>query len=161
MKPLQIIAACSENRVIGRQGRIPWHIPDDLGYAGERIKGGVVIEGRRCYEERGKPLPGCETIVLTRQKNWNAKGVHVAHSLEDARNLAESLPGRVWIGGGEGLYRDALPIAEQLYLTLVQTVVPDGDRFFPDWRDEFTREVYREASSDERHCFTFLVFERN
>lgn len=160
MKPLQIIAACSENRVIGRRGRIPWHIPADLAYAGERIKDGIVIEGRCCYEERGKPLPGCETIVLTHRDDWSAEGVHVADSLEAARRLAEELPGKVWIGGGEGLYRETLPVAERLYLTLVHTDVPDGDRFFPDWRNEFPKEVYRRESEDEHYRFTFLVFER-
>jgi len=160
MKPLQIIAACSENRVIGRRGRIPWHVPKDLAYAGVRIKDGVVIEGRHSFEERGKPLPGCETIVLTRRENWQAEGAHLAHSLEAGRRLAETLPGKVWIGGGEGLYRDTLPLAERLYLTLVHTVVPDGDRFFPDWRNEFTKEVYREECSDENYRFTFLIFER-
>jgi len=160
MKPLQIIAACSENRVIGRQGRIPWHIPKDLAYAGEQIKGGVVIEGRRSYEERGEALPGCETIVLTRQTGWHAADARIARSLGDGRRLAENLPGKVWIGGGEGLYRETLPMAAQLYLTVVHTVVPDGDRFFPDWRNEFTREVYRRESSDENYRFIFLVLKR-
>lgn len=160
-KPLHMIVACSENRVIGRAGTLPWRIKEDLHYLFEMVKGGVVIEGRRVFDELKRPYPGTRTIVLSRDPARTFDGCDKAGDLDIALRMADAIDGfdTIWIGGGQRLYEEALPLIDRLYLTLVHTEVPDGDTFFPEWRKRFTKVVSSRRSTNGKLDYTFLVLE--
>jgi len=161
-KPIHIIAACSENRVIGKNGTLPWRIKEDLNYLYDCVKDGVVIEGRRVWDELKKPFPGTQTIVLTRNTDLTFPGAQRAENLKDAIAMANAMEGfpTIWIGGGQQVYEEALKLADRLHLTLVHTHIEDGDTFFPDWRKLFTKVVSERKSHNAKYEYTFLVLEK-
>lgn len=132
-RPFKAIAAMSENRVIGANGKIPWHIPDEFKWFKEATMGHTLVMGRKTYESIGRPLPGRRTIVLSRQP-LEIPGAAVVPSLEEVK--AE---GAVFIAGGAEVYRQALPFCSELYLTVVKRKV-EGDAFFPEIVPEFVRD---------------------
>jgi len=131
-KDLAIVVAFNEDRVIGAKGDMPWHIPEDLRHFKRVTMGHAILMGRKTYESIGRPLPGRRNIVITRNTNAVFEGCEVASSLSEAiemaRNGGDSCP-RV-IGGGE-IYKMALPLATELYLTKID-VSAEGDTFFPE-----------------------------
>ncbi|MCX8089876.1 MAG: dihydrofolate reductase [Verrucomicrobiae bacterium] len=129
----QAIAAMSLNRVIGANGRIPWHLPEDFRWFKAVTTGHVLVMGRKTFESIGRPLPGRETLVLSRSA-FSHPGVRTITSLNEARALTAER--RVFICGGAEVYAQALPFCSELYLTLVKRVV-DGDAFFPPFEDQF------------------------
>ncbi len=152
-----MIAALDEARAIGRAGGLPWRLPDDLKRFKALTLGKTVLMGRKTFESIGRPLPQRRNLVLTRDSSFAASGVEVVHDLQDA--LEDDL---FVIGGGE-IYALALPLATTLELTLVQTVIPDADAFFPAWDDADWLEKRREHhAKDERHAhaFDFVTLER-
>jgi len=134
MKCFTAIAAMAENRVIGRGGQIPWHLPDDFRFFKRTTLDHVLVMGRKTFESIGRPLPGRETIVLTRSA-WSHSGVKTAAGL-DRLPLAPDDPRRVFICGGAEVYAQALPLCSELYLTRVKRTV-EGDTFFPPLEDRF------------------------
>lgn len=161
MITLTLIAALADNGIIGRDGELPWHLPDDLRRFKRVTTGHAVVMGRRTFESVGKPLPGRRNVVLTRDASWSAEGVEVAASLDEAMSLLQDA-GEVFILGGESVYRAALPRAGRLVLTRVHAEI-EGDTRFPDWDCEAWRLVEREEHpADERHAhaMTFEVWER-
>ena len=162
-KPIHIIVACSENRVIGKNGTLPWRIKEDLHYLYDSVKDGVVIEGRRVWDELKKPFPQTETIVLTRNPDLAFEGAHKAGSLQQAIEMANAIEGypTIWIGGGQPVYEEALELADRLYITLVHTEVEGGDTFFPEWRNTFTKVISERRSKNPKYEYTFLVLERD
>ena len=154
---ITLIAALNEARAIGRSGELPWRLPDDLKRFKALTLGKTVLMGRKTFESIGRPLPQRRNLVLTRDSSFAATGVEVAHNLQDA--LEDDL---FIIGGGE-IYALTLPIATTLELTLVQTVIPDADAFFPAWNSAAFLEVRREHhAADERHAhaFDFVTLKR-
>lgn len=125
---IAIIAAVAKNRVIGKDGRIPWHIPADMEHFKKLTLGNVVIMGRRTYEEIGRPLSGRMTYLVSQTLRVEAENCHTAASLSEALQAAGERD--VFICGGAMLYEEALPIADCLYLTELEREV-DGDTFFP------------------------------
>lgn len=145
-----IMAAVARNGVIGRDGAIPWHLPDDMRRFRQTTTGHVLVMGRLTYESIGRPLPGRTTIVVTRSQDWPAAteppaGLVVAASLEEALREAARLDGETFIQGGAQLYAEALPLADRLLVTWVDAD-PEGDTFFPDvdWAewDEVERQEF-------------------
>ncbi len=164
-KPLHLIVACAENRVIGRDGKLPWHIPEDLKYFHAETAGQIVVLGRVCYETWPRvALDGRRPVVITRNTALARDGVRIASSLDGALAVAEFLPGKIMICGGERIYAEALALAETrtcptlLHLTLVHAEVP-GDTFMPDWRHLPWRERSRRGSRDENFRYTFFEYE--
>lgn len=163
------IAAMSENRVIGNQGKIPWHLPEDFRWFKHKTLGGTLIMGRKTFESIGKPLPGRKTIVLTRQL-LNVPGVATC---TDARSLIKKLSDQIasqpsagthirlpanqkpseimvpWVCGGAEIYRLFLPECHTLYLTRVKRVV-EGDTFFPEFENDFSIEQVIHENQDFR-----------
>jgi dihydrofolate reductase len=133
MQPFTAIAAMSLNRVIGAGGKIPWHLPEDFKWFKQMTTGQVVVMGRRTFESIGKPLPNRETVVLSRS-GFEHPGVRTIRSLEELSALAGDR--QVFICGGAQVYRQALPLCSDLYLTLVKRNV-EGDAFFPPFEDQF------------------------
>ena len=148
------------NRVIGRDGQIPWRLPDDLKRFRRLTSGHAVVMGRRTYESMGRALKDRRNIVITRQRGYAAPGCEVVGSLADGLALAGA--DAFVIGGGE-IYAEALPRAGRLELTYVDTAVGDGTAYFPEIDPSEWREVAREAHPvDERHAFpfTYVTLER-
>ncbi|POR57025.1 dihydrofolate reductase [Bosea psychrotolerans] len=165
--PLVIVAAIADNNVIGDDNKLIWRLKTDMRRFRRLTTGCPIIMGRKTYLSIGKPLPGRETIVLTRDAHFSTEGVHVAHSLDGALELAQSL-GRamgahsVIIGGGTEIYGQALPFADRLELTFVHAA-PQGDAVFPEWNRAAFEVVAREDhphGPDDEHAFTFATFRR-
>jgi dihydrofolate reductase len=154
---LAIIAAVGSNGVIGREGGLPWRLPEDLRRFKALTMGHTLIMGRATYDSIGRPLPGRRTIVVTRQRSWSAQGVDVAHSVDEALLMAGR--GSVFIAGGGEIYRQCLDRADVLHLTLVDAAV-DGDTWFPRVETGAFREIAREPHVDGEVPFAFVTYER-
>jgi len=142
---MKAIAAMSLNRVIGADGKIPWHLSEDLKFFKRTTLGQVILMGRKTYDSLGRPLPGRENWVLTRGSD--IPGVRVFHAIGD---ITEPSDGRdLFVIGGAQLYEAVLPQCSELLLTLIQREV-EGDVFFPAFEDSFTlKEVVFEAPEME------------
>ena len=161
-KLLHLIVACAENRVIGRDGKLPWRIPEDLKFFHDQTAGQIVVLGRVCFETWPRvALNGRRPVVITRNAALARDGVHVAPSLAAALAIAETLPGEIYICGGERIYAEALALDRpmRLHLTLVHAEVP-GDTFMPEWRHLTWRETARRESADANFRYTFFTLER-
>lgn len=158
---LTIIAALASNGVIGRDGGLPWHLPDDLRRFKSLTMGRPVLMGRRTFESIGKPLPGRLNLVLSRGDGVLPEGVDRVASIPAALARCGAVPEVCVIGGAE-VYRQALPLATHLELTLVDTAL-EGDVYFPQLDTAQWREVQRSTHpADERHAWpmSFLSLER-
>ena len=158
---ISVIAAMSENRVIGRDGALPWHLPTDLARFKSITTGHTVIMGRKTFESVGRPLPQRRTIVITRNNDYQAAGVFIAHSLDEALDHA-AREDEIFILGGEAVYRIALPRADRLYLTIVHATI-QGDTHFPPFEPDQWKLVEDDRhEADDRHAyaFTFRRYER-
>jgi dihydrofolate reductase len=166
-RPLAIVAAVADNGVIGRDNRLIWRLKTDLKRFRELTVGRPMIIGRKTHESIGRPLPGRETVVLTRDPDFAAPGVHVAHGWDEALAVAERLAeglgaSEIAVGGGAEIYRLALPQAQFIYLTLVHAE-PEGEAVFPPFDRASFREIRREPhprGPDDEHAFTFVDLER-
>ncbi len=158
---ITLIAAMSENRVIGKDNALPWHIPEDLKRFKEITSGHPVIMGRKTYESIGRLLPNRTNIIITRDPNYDIKEAVITHSLDDALEKAKQSPGgdfEIFVIGGGQVFEQAISLADKLYLTIVHATIK-GDSYFPDY-SEFTKEVYRRESSNEEFSYTFLDLEK-
>lgn len=144
------MAAVSRNGVIGRDGALPWQLPEDMRFFRETTMGHVLVMGRRTYDSIGRPLPGRTTIVVTRQSGWPGDGdlpagLVVAGSVSDALTKGAEIDGETFVQGGAGVYAEALSLADTMMLTWVYADY-DGDTFFPavDWSqwDEVDRTPF-------------------
>lgn len=156
-----LIVALSENRVIGREGRLPWHLSGDLRRFKQLTMGHTIVMGRKTFESIGRSLPGRTSIVVTRQPDYRPPGVTVAASLDQAARLAADDTELFYIGGGE-IYRQVLPHVERIYMTQVHAQVA-GDTVFPELTSSQWRLVERtEHAADEKNDFpfSFLMYER-
>ena len=152
---LKVIVACGRNRVMGRNGHLPWRIREDWEDLLEKTKTGTLVMGRRCFAEMGRAVADRQVIGLSRDPEISFPGARKAGSLAEALSLAEGDCGDIWICGGRSIYEEALPQADRLYLTLIDAVF-EGDVFFPDWSDIFTRELSRHESVGSGYRLTFL-----
>jgi dihydrofolate reductase len=151
---ITVLAAVGANLVIGRDGQMPWHLPEDLAHFKAVTMGHTMVMGRKTYDSIGRALPGRRTIVITRQPGWHAPSVEVAHSLPEALALAG--PADVFVIGGSDVYREAMPYADQMLLTEVEQA-PEGDAYFPAFEPGDWREVAREAHPG----FAFVTYARH
>lgn len=165
--PVAMIAAVGENGVIGADGAIPWRLPTDFAHFKRTTMGKPLIMGRKTFESIGKPLPGRINMVVTRQSAYQPDGVLVFHNLAAALARAQQIAaeqgaGEVMIGGGGEIYREAMPLAERLYVTHV-AASPPGDARFPfidpkQWEVEATPELLR--TERDSADFTIKVYRR-
>lgn len=154
MTRVTLLAALGRNRVIGRGGEMPWHLPEDLKHFKHTTMGHPMVMGRKTFESIGRVLPGRRTIVITRRPDWHHPDVEAAHSLPEALSLAG--PGdEVFVVGGGEVYREAMPFAQRLVLTEVRDS-PEGDTFFPEW----SHEEWREVSREPHERFDIATYER-
>lgn len=158
--PITLIVARARNGVIGRDGKLPWHLPADLKRFKALTMGSAMIMGRRTFESLPGLLPGRRHIVLTRDTNWAVEGAEIAHDVVEALRLAQ--PERVSVIGGADIFALFLPLAERVELTEVLDDVP-GDTVLPDPRGSGDwREAFREdhPAGDGRPAFRFVTLER-
>jgi dihydrofolate reductase len=148
-----LIAAVGNNGVIGRDNDLPWRIREDLQRFKRLTLGHTLVMGRKTYDSIGRALPGRSTVVVTRQPDWTADGVRIAHSLEDGIKLAGG--NDVYVAGGGEIYQQALALADRLELTEVDQS-PDGDVLFP----SFDLTDWRETARDLRDGFSFVTYTR-
>ena len=155
-----LVVARSLNGVIGREGKLPWHLPADLKRFKAITMGTAMVMGRRTFESLPGLLPGRRHIVLTRKRDWHADGAEPAHSLEDALALAGEDP--VSVIGGADVFALTLPVADRIELTEVLSDIP-GDTVMPDPReatDWKETEVAVHAPADGRPGFRFVTLDR-
>jgi dihydrofolate reductase len=151
----------ADNRVIGRGGALPWHLPDDLKHFKAVTLGKPLLMGRRTFESIGKPLPGRRNLVLTRGGAPLPEGVEAVASIDAARALVSDAA-ELCVIGGAAVFAEALPLAQRLYLTCVHAEVA-GDVYFPPWQPAAWRELERvEHPADARHAYamSFMTLER-
>jgi len=130
---IAMIAAMANNRVIGKDNKMPWHLPEDLRHFKAMTLSKPVLMGRKTFESIGRPLPGRHNIVISRNSQLSIEGVTCVTSLDEAIAVAGECDEIVVIGGGQ-LYQQLLPKADVLYLTIIDVDV-EGDTVFPDWDD--------------------------
>src|SRR3990167_2869189 len=140
------VVAIGKNRELGKEGKLVWRITDDVKRFRDLTRGHPLIMGRKTFESilgyRGSPLPERTNIVITRDKDWKYDGVITVHSLAEAVGKAKAAPGseEIHIGGGAEIYKEALPLIDKLYLTLIDAE-GDADTFFPPYASQFTKKV--------------------
>lgn len=154
---ISIIAAVSKNNVIGRDGKIPWHIPGEQKRFRELTTGKTIIIGRKSFEEIGRPLPDRKTVVLSKTKNYSAENCITVDSFSKALELLENEK-EVFIAGGAEVYKAALPYAEYIYLTVIDRCF-EGNVYFPDFnKDDFT--VIYEQRVEGPIPYTYYTYKR-
>jgi dihydrofolate reductase len=161
---ISIIAAMSENHVIGRSGDLPWHLPDDFARFKKITTGHPIIMGRKTFASIGaRPLPHRLNIIVTRNSDYHCAGVAVATSLDAALALARNdSDEEVFICGGEQIYRLTIPMADRLYLTVVHTEI-EGDTHFPPIEGDqwlLVNQQHHEADARHVYAMTFRDYVR-
>ena len=151
----------SRNRVIGANGAIPWHLPEELKRFKALTMGHHIVMGRKTWESIGRLLPGRETVIVTRQAGYRVPGATIVNSLDGAIAACGADP-EIFVIGGAEIIAEALPATDRIYLTTVDTEVA-GDTFMP----EFDMRAWREVSSEpvaaderNRHAFRVTTYER-
>ena len=152
---ISLIAAFAEERVIGKEGKIPWTLKEDLKHFRNKTEGCSVVMGRKTYESIGRPLPNRLNIVMTKNPK-KLKGVKEVTNTEEALEIASSYSEEVFIIGGEKIYEEFLPMATKMYLTKIDIKVK-GDAFFPNWNlndwKEFSKLDKKDLDQDIKYCF--------
>jgi len=156
-KRITLIAAMGRNHAIGLDGALPWHLPRELRHFKEVTMGKPIIMGRRTWQSIGRALPGRQNLVVTRDTAIRAEGCDIAHSLVEAVERAAGA--EVMIIGGGHLYREALPHADRMLLTLVDCE-PAADTWFPEWdAGEWSEVEVRSERADEKNPYDYRVIE--
>lgn len=159
---IAIIAALGNQRVIGYQNQLPWHLPADFKHLKLITMGKPIIMGRKTYESIGKPLPGRTNVIVTRNTNYQVAGCVIVNSLAQALQATQAEP-EVIIFGGTEIFKQALPLAQRLYLTWVHADFV-GDTFFPAWNEHEWCEIERQDfKADEKNSYdySFVTLDRN
>jgi dihydrofolate reductase len=150
------------HRVIGKDNKLPWHLPADLTYFKNVTMGHAIVMGRKTFESIGRPLPGRENIIVTRNRSFQPEGCTVIHSIEDIKRIAAELNDEVFVIGGAELFAVTLPLADRLYITKIEANFP-GDTFFPTFNEAEWQLISSEKGpKDEKNSYDyfFLVYER-
>lgn len=158
-KILTLIAAMGKNRAIGMAGSMPWHLPAELQHFKQATMGKSIVMGRKTWQAIGRPLPGRQNIVVSRNPVYLARGVDLAGSLDEAVGMSES--DEIMVIGGGQLYALALPLAQRMILTLID-IEPEADTWFPEWDPrewELTSE--KQFPVDEINPLAYRIIELN
>ena len=157
-----LIAAVSKDKVIGKQGGIPWKIKEDLSFFKEKTLNAPIIMGRATYNSIGRPLPNRLNIVMTRSAK-NTEGVTEVTSVEKAIEAASKNKdsSKVYVIGGENIYKEFLPIAHRMIITEVDLYIKDGDTFFPEWNISEWEEQSRDQREENGIRFSFVEYTKN
>lgn len=158
---ISAVVAMSENRAIGKDNQLLWHLPADLKHFKQITMAKPILMGRKTYQSIGRPLPGRTNVVITHDENFKAEGCVVVHSIQAALDAVHDQD-EICVIGGAKLYQQMLPLVDRIYLTLVHQHF-SGDAFFPELNPAEWKEVERvECAADDKnaHSFSMLVLER-
>ncbi len=158
---ISIIVAMGNGRVIGIKNKLPWDLPADMEHFQQLTIGKPVIMGQKTFESIGKPLPGRTNIIMTLDKDFNPSGCLIACSIEEALEKAKDFK-EAMICGGVSIYKQFLPLADKMYLTLIEGDF-EGDAYFPefDWNDwQETERVDNEPDKDNSYPYSFVTLQR-
>ncbi|WDE04901.1 type 3 dihydrofolate reductase [Thalassomonas viridans] len=162
MTRLSLIVACADNNIIGKDNQMPWHLPADLAYFKKTTLGKPIVMGRKTFESIGRPLPGRQNIVISRNPDFSAPGVDVVASVEQALALVQDV-GEIMVIGGGAIYAHCLPAANRLYVTHIKAAI-EGDTRFPEFDSETTwvKTASELRPADEKNAYDldFCVYER-
>jgi dihydrofolate reductase len=152
---LSLLVAADENNVIGKDNKLPWHLPDDLKFFKNLTWGMPILMGRKTYESVGRPLPGRKSIVITRTRDWAQEGVETVHSIEDAVEKAKAFGAKeIFVIGGAEIFASTLNRADRVYLTRIHHQF-EGDVFFPELsRNEWSLVQERNCEPDEKNLYS-------
>lgn len=158
---ISLIVAVAENNVIGKNNQLAWYLPADLKIFKTLTTGHHIVMGRKTYESIGKALPNRTTVIITRQDNYKAEGCIVVKSLQEALEVSKK-DNEVFVIGGAEIFKDAIPIADKIYLTRIHHLF-EGDTFFPELDENVWEEKERtDFQADEKnlYAYSFCVLER-
>lgn len=156
-KQITLIAAMGRNREIGLAGQMPWHLPAELQHFKKATMGKSIVMGRKTWQAIGRPLPGRQNIVISRNAGFKAEGAEVVSSLQQA--LEQSNSDEIMVIGGGQLYELALPIAQRLILTQID-IEPEADTWFPQWKQGEWRAVHmQDFAADESNSLAYRIIE--
>lgn len=155
---ISLIVAHDKNRVIGYENAMPWHLPGDLQYFKQVTMGKPVIMGRKTFESIGRPLPGRRNIIITRNEAYKAEGIEVVTSVEAALALVEGTE-ELMIIGGEQIFTQCLPIADRLYITLINHEFK-GDTYFPAYEGWQLVSFQEVLTAPEGYTYQYCVYEK-
>lgn len=157
---ISLIAAMANNRIIGKDNAMPWHLPADFAWFKRCTIGKPVVMGRKTYDSIGRPLPSRHNVVISRDTSLRIEGVTVVSSIEQALSLLCDEPEVMIIGGGS-IYASCLEQADKLYLTFIDADI-DGDTQFPDWGEGWSPVSKEQFLADEKnaHNMQFCILEK-
>ena len=158
MTDIQMLVAVSENNVIGINGRLPWHLKDDLLHFKETTINGIVVFGRKTFDSIGNPLPKRTNVILTRNSSFRAKDCRVFHKPEHILTIFKDHT--FFIIGGQEIYEAFMPYARKLIVTHVETTI-NGDKFFPEIKEEdgWTKKFVKSVKRDLENDYSFSIYE--
>ena len=159
-KTITLIAAMGNNRAIGLDGRMPWHLPAELQHFKKATMGKAIVMGRKTWQSIGRPLPGRQNIVVSRNTGFIAEGADVCDSLEAAIEISKA--DEIMVIGGGQLYAAALPLAQRMILTLID-IEPEADTWFPKWDEghwQQTEERYFQPDKSNKFTYRIVEFKR-
>ena len=161
---ISMIAAIAQDFAIGKDNDLVWSIKDDMRLFRQKTTGHAVLMGRKTFESFGRPLKNRTNLVVTRNTDWNAEGAHVFNEIQAAIDYARELgEGELFIIGGGTIYKALLPQADRLYISHINTRVPDAEAFFPEFHQENWQVIESEKfEQNERNefAFEFKLYER-
>lgn len=157
---ISLLVAMDENRLIGKDNQLPWHLPNDLQYFKQVTMGHPIVMGRKTFESIGRPLPGRENIVITRNHDYQAEGCRVIHQLSEVKAFPKEE--EVFVIGGAQIFEEILPEADRLYITEIHASF-SGDTHFPEIKEEDWEEISSTPGKvDEKNHYPhdFIILQR-
>ncbi|WP_175639572.1 dihydrofolate reductase [Metabacillus schmidteae] len=159
---ISLLVAMDKHRLIGRDNQLPWHLPQDLAYFKKVTMNHKIVMGRKTFESIGRPLPGRENIIVTRDKAYTQKGCTILHSIEEIIELSSHSKDELFVIGGAEIFKEILPVSDRLYITEIDHEF-EGDTYFPDRKHSEWKKVSDEKGiKDEKNPYDyhFVVYER-
>jgi len=159
---ISFIVAMDQNRVIGKDNQLPWHLPADLKFFKKVTVGHPIAMGRKTHESIGKPLPGRKNIIVTRNLDYQSEGCTVIHSVEELMQYVKQKDKEVFVIGGAQLFNQLFPVADRLYITEIEFEF-EGDTYFPEFTDsEWTLTTREQGVKDEKnpYDYSFNIYDR-
>ncbi|MDM5284956.1 dihydrofolate reductase [Peribacillus frigoritolerans] len=159
---ISLIVAMDQNRVIGKNNKLPWHLPADLQYFKKVTMGHPIVMGRKTFESIGRVLPGRENVIVTRNQEFKAEGCVVLHDIAQIKMFADNHEEEVFVIGGAEIFKEILPFTDRLYITEIHEIF-EGDTFFPEIDENEWDEISSNPGSiDEKNRFAhdFIILQK-
>lgn len=159
---ISLIVAMDQNRVIGKNNKLPWHLPADLQYFKKVTMGHPIVMGRKTFESIGRVLPGRENVIVTRNQEFKAEGCVVLHDIAQIKMFADNHEEEVFVIGGAEIFKEILPFTDRLYITEIHEIF-EGDTFFPEIDENEWDEISTNPGNiDEKNRFAhdFIILQK-